>query len=42
MSLPRKLSTTIIVMILVLWIAAGIFQPALFIPLFAVLGPIAF
>jgi hypothetical protein len=42
MSLPRKLGTTIIVMILVLWIVAGIFQPTLFIPLFAVLGPIAF
>jgi hypothetical protein len=42
MSLPCKLGTTIIVMILLLWVVAGIFQPTLFILLFVVLGPIAF
>jgi len=42
MRILRKLPTTIIVMIFLLWIVAGLFYPALFILLIVVLGPIAF
>jgi hypothetical protein len=42
MGIPRKLVTTIFVVIVLLWIFAGLFQPALFILLVVVLGPIAF
>jgi hypothetical protein len=42
MRILRKLPTTLIVVIALLWIVAGLFYPALFILLIVVLGPIAF